>query len=1487
MKTPPSSAASTAAVQAFLASRASNANLSNAAATAALRSYTASPTPVGEIQTKRMVQRRGSASSNGSAAASTHRPGGLQRKNSSGSMTERTFRDPSPNRGGPSLIHLDDAPPVPALPRGYVSPPPVPIKSIRRPASVEPPERISSPTPKVGGRGVSLDRGPGMLPLRPDRGGKQKVTTLSSVGEIDRAQNRDSVNFSRPMSPQLSPPNSPLNNRRQTSFPSELTSTALSNRGPGLRDGEVASIQHSMQDIANRPVKKKKRLVAKDMAQGSHLHNSHAEVRRTGATSVTTPPRQPLSNSSTPSPLDPKSHMGESDDSTQLVPRRKKKKAVTATEDRPRSSYASDSDTQSERSSFSSDRPRSYNTRIGGLLAKQPSVVREDREAEEKEERRVPSQKKSDQLAPVGELAINPAETASKKLLNGQQHNRSASQPITSSTPNNVPSLAVPSGDSEAGNTNISAIDKASRHLSLSPTRAAHFANQLVLETPEVMKHQPPARSVSPAKSALKHSPSSRGPSPLGAVPGSWNQRNGRAASEASDTTSLVSDDGSRNLSRKKKGVKVSFDEEPVLVGRASSPPTSPDSPVIMSPQNKARNERAWPIAGQNSGQEIAAYNPDVGGAMQPTPSLPSFGSVRTKDTQEAPAGGNQNKAESTLKELSSSTDQIISRIFYQDSTSKGLNLNASAPGQRSSQRASSEPLPPEVTSVEGTGYHSDEENQLSYDQGKPPQLTSNLDNALPSSTVRDSVPSIAILPATPAVGTQDNDEYDWPSMPGGFPLSFDSLKQEHPSASAAYEHHATDLTPATIGIAEPEPEAAAAVHEARTPAVGHVAEGLQTQIDLQGDDEAEHTDGSIYSDAAEDFSDAEGDGFGSINAIIESPAKVLRATGKATANERASPETISSGAQPANQTRPVPPVRNESELSEPALEEGWDRAQAYWSGLSETRKKQIEKAAAPRAMDETLVETKPRPKKKKIAQKRNTQSPISEHPPLPPWPDKQYRDDITRPASPRASAMRQSMRNSQPDTSQETHMRSSMRNGGTSKSSRNSMSLPESRSAVQKRTRPTSAVAMIDYNKRSDETAPKHGRGTSATIAPSSLTPVPLSPIKKTASANPNLRRIKSSGSDSSSSFKKSRPSKPVNNQYTMKRSMRGGPAGDVPRSVPGKRSSSYSARSPSPNESARRPFSSGGSSMRTSMRGSADFSKQARTKSPSRFGFGKTSKSKLGPSTKSGFSSRFGDSSDEEGGPPIRGSRFADSSDDEDMAPVRGIPRRIDEGDSTDLEDSSAEPSPVISKTKAQISSKPPKRLEGSTLAAESLHSPSNSVSTATPMNTAIQGKLADDKDKKKRSFFGGLGSKKRDDPRVLNPDFGSPAERDALPERPKVERILSTGRPATGETSPIAASPKSPKLQRRNTPKRFTSDTWPLPEMPPKIGEIRPNTSDGNGIEPPKPEKGTGAQRPVIGDRRSTVQSEMGSNGVVVGKAGKKKRFPLLRKAFGLHD
>ena len=1522
MKSPPSSAASLAATQAFLANRNSNADLSNAAAAAALRSHTTSPTPVGQIQTKRM-QRKNSLSSNGT---DSDRPG-LQRRGSGGSLTERTFRDapsPAPKRPASTqgtYARYEQPPPVPALPRGYAAPMPIPQMAARRAASVEPPERVVSPPPRLpGGRGASLDRGPGHM--KSNQGGsKPRLSSLETVGELDRSGSRASINFSRPISPQNSSPTSPLVAGRVRSPPPTQPTGVGS-----LPNAEVNRILGSIQETAAAPVKRKKKVVAKASSEGSHLATGTSSGAAQVATSKATPQQRTGQGLPTPPPSDAGSQAGGINEAPK--PKKKKKKTIPATNSQTQeasegfgNAYPSDTDSVTSELSSTTDRPRTYNTRAAGLLMKQPSIVREDREAEEQEDRRVPGKKAGGQATQNGAVGASTPANTSKVVSKGPQHNRSVSQADTPNGPKRT-SLDVPGAGSPQ---------------SISPVRAAHFSSQPEYETPGSTRHQPPGRSVSPAKSALKHSPS-RGASPIAGRPAG--RRTSLNPGEASDTASNISD-GSKSAPMKKKSARVSFDDDSVAVGRAASPPMTPESPALQSPQNTTKGRSWFDLVRDSKKQEGAVVDLEEDSIIKPTPALPSFGSVRGRDEEATLEAQNKPRtsedwAQDTLRSMDTSTDHVVGSIISQDAAARE-KIAQRGPILQSGYK---DPLPPQVTSVEGSGYHSDDEPALS-DEGKG--------SAKEASEEPDpSVPAIALQPATPALENSGQDRNGWLGMPGGFPGSSENSEivkaSKAPAVEHHVEHHSPVITPATVGLAEPEPEAAAHQHDPGSPHVGEVAEGLRTQIEAQAGEESEDTGESVYSDAAEDVDDLDGDGFGSINAIVESPASPLLPL--ATRSPPASPSFKAPIASVSTPPTAIPPTakahptrsplgRSASEQSEPGSDEGWDRAQAYWSGLSQTRKQQLEQAAVPGAIDEPVLPNKTMRGQDSV-KKKAKKSPRKSSPPplgdsvavLPDWQDKQYQNKSIRATSPQATPLKSSMRKSPPETAQEAPMRSSMRGGPSKKpavknsTQRTSMQpSAEPRGALQKQSRPVSAVAMVDYNK--PQVA--HTRAASAGLPSTALTPV-APQIKKTKSAvKPSVFR---NDSDSSSSFKKERRSTSSAGKYNMKRTMRpqSMDAGSQSRQTTG----SLSARTSSPaGSAARRPFSSvgpGGGAMRTSMRGSTDSGKPARTslrgasmdekrpKSPSRFGFGKSKAKLIEPQGHSRFPSRFGDSSDDEDYTrPAASSRFADSSDEDEptkLTPVRGIPRRINEGDSTDLEDSSTENVPAPSKAMMNgiklvpINTKP----EGAALATGSLRVASGEDPTAA-MGSGLQAKKA--AEKKKRSFFGALGSRKKsDDPtRVRKSDIESAARRDTPLERSKAERMMGTGSPKTNErvlgpssptadsapqgrplpgsrTSSAQNSPKSPKLQRRNTPKKITMAndiSWPLPQGTGGIQsapDSRPQTSDGHAADIRT------SMRPNIG----RVQSESGpprTAPLVVGKTEKKKRFGMLRKAFGLHD
>ena len=291
--------------------------------------------------------------------------------------------------------------------------------------------------------------------------------------------------------------------------------------------------------------------------------------------------------------------------------------------------------------------------------------------------------------------------------------------------------------------------------------------------------------------------------------------------------------------------------------------------------------------------------------------------------------------------------------------------------------------------------------------------------------------------------------------------------------------------------------------------------------------------------------------------------------------------------------------------------------------------------------------------------------------------------------------------------------------------------------------------------------------------------------------------------------------------------------------------------------------------------MRGSVDagvpsLRKQSQQRPSSTIsGFGKPrSKGKAAPSQAltSKLKSRFADSDEDGAEPQTFRSRFEDSSDEEagvtKYRPVRGIPTRLDEGDSTDLEDSSDEAEKRRAKSRRQGPKSP-----------DAVNGARTGTAREPEMSSAIEGAVSP-VDGKKKGIFGRFGGKRRKD--VTTDAQATKAEQEMHNDRIRAD--------VDGGRSPeIPASPESRgKLQRRHTPQRVTSDSWPLP---PKAGADdghRPQNS--GGTETAQDANG----RPGLGTRQDTsgtVRTEGGTP--VLGRTGKKKRFPKLRKAFGLHD
>jgi serine/arginine repetitive matrix protein 2 len=1495
--------AATAAAQAFLAGQASSASLSTAAAATALRSLPTPPTSVADIQTKRMIRRTNSNSSMGSSVTGSVRghPGGqLERKGSSGSMTERTFRDPSPNRGSLSL-NLRGAPPVPAIPGNMM--PTGPTKLPRRAASVElPATRVASAPATASGSGSSLAPAHGAQPPRRSGLG-QMVPSLSTVQELtglDRPESRGSVNFSYPTSSELSP-------YRQRQLTSTTTQSANHNPAPTPRhnlvydpntrsflpETEVLFYKQYFQDVADRPVKKKK----KPTAAGTHLAEGTIgdRIRGTAVDSTNAaarPTQQTESLESSPASASIK------------TPPRKSKPRDSA--EKGQDQYPTpDSD------SDSSGNDKHVNMGVGTTLSKRPSIVREERELEEAEDdtskflsRQAAlsrlesgiSEDRSVSPSPLPRPGLRSGRRRGKVIgpttqAAGPQQARSASQPAPSimEDTNNVASSEPRTGPTSP------VFNKTMRVQSVSPMRSAHF-----LAAPEslVTRHQPPPRSVSPRKSAMKHSPSPRDGSPIGDASTSHSVSHGQSLGDISDTSTAMSDE---RITSRKKSVRVSFDDESnVVLGQSDTSPSN-DSPI----QSASQRRNLFTGTGRERSRDYGNADDLDDETMQPRPALPSFGSVREKrdrGMEERPLvkPTKPTKPPSSRSISTTSTDEP-SEHFAGHSSDRAIGAVLSldqASRNAANTSKSREPLPPEVTSVEGSGYVSDNDSSVSSleplahwdtvelarvndplipDQN-PTSLPTGYDDEKPSGKANGNgnIPSLTIIQATPTLELSDG-KTEWLSVPGEFPSSDSS--QDDVSVNVA------DYPTPALGISEPSPVVHSVSPHASTSVTTENVNHSLPITDLETDSDGD----SIYSDAAEELS--EGDGFMSLDAVVESPIP-LGVPELALTTPESPTIKISKG---KDQTK----SRSPQDFCEPDKSEGWDKAREYWGSLTVEKKRELERAARKEMDDGVSEEEKPKPRQKRVMARppdKDLQPPQSKP------PRDQDRMYMITPGTKadtdlRAPILKPSLRATPASTLNSGHMRKSMR------ASSEVPPAAQPKAFLQKKSRPVPLPAPVSPNPAQSK---MYNRDVLTVTAP----PAARQSIPGSA---PTLRR--SGSGDSESSFKRARP---ATIGYSMKRSMRG--TTEQSQSSEGAastlRARRFSLRSLSP--TGLRPLNSAAPSVglgQKTMRRGQIFPNQSgtptlrstlpeRTKSPLYVpGFGK---SKPGPKARAlpARSSRFADSSDEEDARPSFRSRFVDSSDDEDNVPaLRSViptslkgsqhARAVD-GDSSDLPDSDDEKPSGLPKG-AKSASSPSASAKDNAPASGSLQrSGSGRGYMGSTITTSVSaGTTFRSENKRRGSIMSILRRKKPDaSSKVRKSELESAARRDTPLERSRLD-LLAVKRQDTDFST--GSGPASPRLQKRRGLKRVENENWPLQQPGAGVTDDEPpKTADGPEANSSAPNEaghhtsGTAAaSMPDVGDQPTDASGLASVDLAAVLPPKKRKRFQMLRRAFGLDD
>ncbi|KAL2757816.1 hypothetical protein ACRALDRAFT_1061105, partial [Sodiomyces alcalophilus JCM 7366] len=1342
--------ATTAAAAAF-GRRDSISSLSSAAAAAALRARPTTPTNVADVQTRRMRRRSVSVSSYNSHPDT--RPADLHRSPSQSSMSGRTFRSPSPSphrAPTPATPADPDAPPVPAIPDDMRTDPHAAAGGRRKRQSTNlhtQPFRVASEreNDEMGGgswfgaatEGDLTNVRRTALPALQTQ--QQQPTADVRSGAVSPSS---LINFSYPRGSQVgTPPASPVAERTPSvtrSQPSvsprradsvasrQSSSSAIPDQAlvydPNSRRmvprPDLLAREMSVRAASEKPVKRNK---SHSSLPRSGSHFSRGTVARTSGTLVenpTAPSKQPATSLSAEaqSPSRPHALTTANGHVSVSAPKVPPGEHGMNGEIRPQDTHAnrvpsmpSPTPTTPSRLNSTSRKlepeslthPTERNGVSGPVSGREPTTSRGHLEEKEIGEGQV---RGPSQSAPTGTISASEAVDAVPV--------KAASSPLA----------------------RVASVDRrGARPASISPVRSARFS---LTNDHLVVRHEPPPRSMSPRKSAMKNSTSpSRGASPSD------------EGSEMSADPANRFDD--QSLSRK-KSVRVSFDDENTKPMGERDSETRADSPVPRSPLPP--NRRSWydTIGSKTRPRDASGPWLDDDEIMKPRPALPSFGSVREKKPREteeerplvrphalsSPGSGltatlhppSDDENDEVDQTMGQSSDHNIGSVLHQGQMQTG----------ETNMSKFQEPLPPVVTSLEGSGYYSasstdgeDEFDSESLDESEPgfdlhaaqePALEpiqevphESVPTSLPEKDKKDAdaptepappsvangghedrhkshrsnIPSIAITEPSPrVVDTPNGDETQqrkpaYFELPGAFPVD-DAPKTSSTNANAA--------TKAPNGV-HPRP---------------HISFPATTEEDgSDSNSDSDSSDSAIYSDAYEDLSDIDEGGFMSLDAIVTTPVssdKVSRqlfvdapAVQSPSNKEVPKDEKASESGRLSKSPEPSSPAPEQSKR--PTADEDWEKAKAYWRSLSSEKRRQLEqealREAAASQADQNAVDRMRTEKEREqrpasgVQQQQHTERKQDALDPQRVYqiaPGTQVPDSPDEPPPHMRKTLRAAKSQTEAMGGRAGGLRSSMRSDAEVK-----------KSATVKSQRPTS----LPQAPVSRDTSIKHKRQVSLGSPASSAA---IAAGTGTAAVRPSLQRR---GSDSSeSSFKRARPQR---QSVGFRRSMRmASPdgAGDT------QRGSRFSLRSVSPPASPPPPISGGGHrmSMRSTLRSDTSEDSAHRMRVPT---FGRRSGKKAAEKRKkSRFDDDSSDGEDVVGPSTAFRSRFDDDSSDEEEVPARAsgtMPKSLRQRASTSRVAQEGRRTPIS------------QGVNGKGTADEDLHSSDDDEDTVVPRRTA----------------------------------------------------------------------------------------------------------------------------------------------------------------------
>ncbi|KAI1825882.1 hypothetical protein F4861DRAFT_155629 [Xylaria intraflava] len=973
--------ATTAAASAYMSAASYNPNkaLSSAAAAAALRARPHTPTNVAEVQTKRTIRRSASMSSAGSGpigAGLAFRHNRLDRPGSSASMTERTFRSPSPHRPS-SLAAREHQPPVPQIPDTHRSP----TKNSRVPGVGM--QNFHTASEKMRNEQSSWH-------VRP-AGDTSNVRRSDSI--IETTNSPQSIVDSQPVRPdsRSSPPTLISNPSRRASSHSYVQDRQQLVYDPNSRrmiprSHTEGATEHQMKQVPKKQPRRrssssrheKSQIVkAKSFPVNENIVDENRDIHEQNRPAVE------------PSPIAQGIPVQEQSSVETTAPA----ETLDIPNKSPRLPVLSAPELQSSPPLLQkpyielSNEPRELS-----LAAQNPKANTQYELASMDKQFDIEN---TSQRSLTARDALDAIPTRQILFIDSHPQNRHSEQKLddneTASAQNfrmlssidRIDQLAV---SSEQGVTAVEnkpvvglagASDSLRRSSSNSPARQARFAPRPSERLS--VRHTPLPRSASPMKSAMKHaSPTLRGTSPP-------------------DNCLDPPDQKEELTPSRKKSNRVSFDEYGTVSAKEPTSATEADSSSAQSPQGP---RRAWfSNLGRSKKKEFTLDDDET---MKPRPALPSFGSIREKKIRElgerplvrplepsaSPAISSspmlRPHSSSTLTDsettedpsLGQSSDHAIGAVLLQDQTYRNVaNISRFR-----------EPLPPVVTSVEGCGYSSEsshgsdgEEHRDSAIESRPPtMIPSILSTPPPKSDLENGSQGASATIYTPqskqetfeapeTIVAQQQAVKTSMSQPMRIPSEYDLLAGDtraspHLDVPGAFPHYSAGTNcdsqhkvvagessknglSFSDAIFEPTTTVANADKEGSLPQTALDTAAVVANLTSITEDESEE---SIYSDAYEDIPDFDPGEFMSLDAVVESPTNE-----ESRANTYGTPEKLPmtvTTSKPDSDVISQDTSSSQAQLAPPQDASDWEQAKAFWRSLTAEKRRQLELEAAEEA---------------------------------------------------------------------------------------------------------------------------------------------------------------------------------------------------------------------------------------------------------------------------------------------------------------------------------------------------------------------------------------------------------------------------------------------------------------------------------------------------------------------------------------------------------